>query len=171
MAEINGQDGHEDWRMRIDEDVRGLGERMAGVETGMSSLGRSVDRLTHTFEASSERQVDLQKTRWPVVLGVLSIVTVVLSGFLSGYLRDLNRVEASVEAIREKRVSAEDPVQNAKLEDLQEEQIDIRAEEHRDMKRDSAIVERVRALERKVFHKPGMGIHGAETGHLHGATD
>ena len=40
---------------------------------------------------------------------------------LAGYVRDLNRIEASVLAIRDNRTSWADPVQDEKLKDLQEE--------------------------------------------------
>lgn len=201
MPDIPGN--HDDWRVTIDSDVKNLGERMAGVETGMESLGRNFDRFTHAFEASDNRQAELAKTRWPVVLGVLSIITVVLSGFLSGYLRDLNRVEENVKTIQSKRVSAQDPAQNlqitelqrrvteaehssethrlvdikqgakntVRIKDLEGEVLSMRREEHNILKTRGALTERIRAMERQVFGKPGGGVHDVESGHLHGSTD
>lgn len=143
------EDDHEDWRTRIDGDVQSLGERMAGVETSMTSLSRNFDRFTHAFEASNDRQADLQKTRWPVVFGVLSIVTVVLSAFLSGYLRDLNRVESSVEDIRSHRISAADPVQDANIQELKRRMTEAEhaAGEHRTEDIKTAAVNGVRILD------------------------
>jgi len=133
MPEIN-----EEWRDRIDTDVKNLSERIAGVETGIQSLSKSFDKFSHAFELSLERQTELQKTRWPVVFGVLSLALVVISGFMSGYLRDLNRIEHDVNKIQSKRWSENDPVQDARLKDLEKEVISIRASEH-NILRDNAI--------------------------------
>ena len=68
-------------------------------------------------------------------------------------------------------MSDADPVQDGFIEDLQQELLDIRAEEHLDMKRDSAITERTRSLERAVFGDPGANMHDAETQHGHAGGD
>ena len=121
---------HEEWRERIDIDMRAQGERLAGVEAGVSSLGRTFDQFYKTFEQSSTNQRELQKTQWPVIFAVLGLVMIIAGGFLSGYLRDLNRVEDSVTEIKSKRISEEDPGQDIRLQDLEAEIIGIRANEH-----------------------------------------
>jgi hypothetical protein len=128
MAETDEQ-----WRGQIDGDVRNMGERLVGVEAGISALARNFDKFSHSFEATVERQNDLQKTRWPLVFGVLSLVVVVLGAFLSGYLRDLDRVEGDVISIQSKRVSEEDPVQNSTILDNLREIQGIRLNEHKVM--------------------------------------
>ena len=141
MPEIN-----EEWRDRIDTDVRNLSERIAGVEAGIDSLGRSFDKFSHAFENSIERQGELQKTRWPIVFGVLTLVLVVIGGFMSGYLRDLNRIENAVSKIQSKRWSENDPVQDARLNDVEKEVISIRANEHQILE-DNAVMMSLLELE------------------------
>jgi hypothetical protein len=115
------EESHNRWKENIEADVRHMGERLAGVEAGIRSLGQNFDRFSHAFESSTARQTELQKTQWPVVFGVLGLVAVVAGGFLSGYLRDLNRVESDVTAIQGNRISKEDAPQNARLKILTSE--------------------------------------------------
>lgn len=103
---------------RLDNDVRVLGERMVGVEAGVNSLGRTFDQFYATFEQTTSLQRNAQKTQWPVIFGVLALVLTIIGGFMSGYLRDLNRVENSVSAIKERRQSDVDPVQTSQIIDL-----------------------------------------------------
>jgi hypothetical protein len=223
-------ESHNHWKENIEADVRNMGERLAGVEAGIRSLGQNFDRFSHAFETSTARQSELQKTQWPVVFGVLGLVAVVAGGFLSGYLRDLNRVESNVTAIQNHRTSEADAPQNARLEFLTdkmrevdkrdgetaqalskhtsdghprrvEEQIielrrdmthianeldavmlanprqdemlralhqqaeHVRSDREADLTRDASVIERIRALERRVFDQAGGGIHDAETHH------
>lgn len=153
MAEERRQteEAHTAWRMRIDSDVRTLSERMAGVETGMSSLGTSFDRFAHTFETSELKQQELGKTRWPVVFGALTLALIVIGGFLSGYVRDLERIEHSVETIRDNRMSSNDPRQDIELKDLQAEVTSIRANEHNAIDHAADAQARITGLERRVF--------------------
>jgi hypothetical protein len=127
------EDDHREWKGQVDSDIRGFGERIAGVESSVTNLGRSFDKFSHSFESTVERQNELQKTRWPLVFGVLSLVVVVLGAFLSGYLRDLGRVEGDVIDIRSNRVSEQDPVQNATILDNLREIQGIRLNEHKVM--------------------------------------
>ena len=140
----------EDWRNQIDIDVRSLsnvlskqGERLVGVEASISALGRNIDKFSHSFEATVERQQELQKTRWPLVLGVLTLVMVVIGGFMSGYLRDLNRIEGDVKAIQSNRKSEQDPVQNARIADAEAEILGIRSDDHSIMMTLSAVETRL----------------------------
>lgn len=230
MADETNHTPVSEWRDNIDRDVRNMGERLAGVEAGIFSLGRNFDKFSNAFEQSNNRQAELQKTRWPLVFGVLSLVMVIAGAFLSGYLRDLNRIEADVLAIQGKRVSQNDAPQDARiahlgermksiensesvlenkllnhvgdghprrveeqvfsirremeqlhtevsgllesnprqdqvLEDLNEEMLNTKREEHADMTRDASAIERIRSLERHIFSKPGGGIYDAETHH------
>ena len=152
------EEAHAAWRTRIDIDVRSLSERLAGVETGMSALGSSFDRFAHTFEASERRQQELGKTRWPVVFGSLTLALIVVGGFLSGYVRDLNRIERNVEVIRGDRKSAEDPRQDVELKDLNAEVTSIRANEHETIEHAADSRARIRAIERHLFNEAGT-IH------------
>ena len=138
-ADITGE-----WRDRIDADLRAqrtdmhnLGERVAGVESGITNLGRSFDRFSRSFEDSKNLQQESQKTRWPVVFAGIGVVLVIIGGFSQGYLRDLNRVEGQVSKIQAKRVSAKDPVQDARLAELEGEIRLIRAEEQKILQRDA----------------------------------
>ena len=119
------EESHNRWKENIEADVRHMGERLAGVEAGIRSLGQNFDRFSHAFESSTARQSELQKTQWPVVFGVLGLVAVVAGGFLSGYLRDLNRVESSVAAIQSHRTSEADAPQDARLEYLTDKMREI----------------------------------------------
>ena len=118
-----------------------------------------------------DRQRDMHKPQWQVIFGALTLAVIVLGGFISGYVRDLNRIESNVDTIRSHRMSAADPVQDGAIADLQQEILDIRSEEHLDMKRDAAGLERTRAVERVVFGKPGGNLHDAETQHGHAGGD
>lgn len=221
---------HDSWKENTESDIRRMGERLVGVEAGILSLGRNFDRFSEAFEASNNRQSELLKTRWPVVFGVLGLVAVIAGGFLSGYLRDLNRVEGDVTDIQKNRKSDQDGPQNARLDyltdkmtdvekrdestlqslhrhtndghprrveeqvdelrrsmdhvtneldtvlladprqdqqlkDLQQAVADARKDEHANLTRDASAIERIRALERRVFDGAGGGIHDAETHH------
>ena len=201
MAEEDAQT--HTWQTRIDRDLRSQGERLTGVESSITNLSENFSAFTHAFEASNTRQRELSRTRWPLVLGVVSLIFMVLGAFLSGYLRDLNRVELNLKDVRSKRISEEDPAQNLRLtelerrmnrseaadmdhrhadirrgaedgvriQDMGEEIIGLRAEEHLALKARAATVERVRALERETFGGPGPGTHDTESGHGHGAHD
>lgn len=203
MADEGHESGVVTWRTRIDEDVRGLSERMAGVESGMTNLSRGVDRLTHAFESSSNKQQELSRTRWPVVFGVLGLVGVLMGAGLSGYIRDLNRIESNLKTVQTKRISANDPAQNLRLtelerrmnrsenadmdhrhayimrgaedgvriEDLTNEVVSMRANEHLSISARSATAERLRSIERQVFGRPDGGVHDLETNHGHGVHD
>ena len=151
-------EAHDIWRTRIDTDVRSLSERLAGVETGVTALGRSFDRFAHTFETSEGRQQELIKTRWPLVLSAITLGLIIVGGFLSGYIRDLNRVERGQAAIEQKverikgdRKSAEDPRQDIELKDLNAEVTSMRGNEHDTIEHAADARARIRAIERHLF--------------------
>lgn len=127
----------DDWKNRIDSDVRKLSERMAGVETGMSGLTSSFDRFSIAFNESVARQRDMHRPQWQVIFGALTLIAIVLGGFVSGYVRDLNRIEYNVENIRSNRMSSADPVQDEAINDIQQEIISIRSNEHTNFDRDA----------------------------------
>ena len=52
----------DEWRERIDTDVRGLSERMAGVESGLKSLGLSFDKWTRSFETFAQTEREASRT-------------------------------------------------------------------------------------------------------------
>ena len=139
----------EEWRERIDGDVRSLGERMAGVESGMNALGRNFDKFSHAFEASIERQQEFSKTRWPLVLGVLTLVVIVVGGLAQGYLRDLNRIEADVKSIQSKRTSEADPVQDSRIGDAESEILGIRSNEHEIIMNNSVLASKIEELQHR----------------------
>jgi len=151
MADNENTSG--EWRERIDEDVRTLGadvklmgERIVGVESGISNLGRSFDRFYQSFEKSSTNQRELQRTQWPVIFGTVSILLILGGALGSGYLRDQNRIEKDVTVIKSKRISENDPVQDARIKDLEEEVIAIRANEHETILQDAQIATTVDEL-------------------------
>jgi len=131
---------NDDWRDHLSSldnelrsDLRQQGERLAGVEAGITNLGRSFDHFSRSYEEHARSQREANKTQWPIVFSVLGLVAVVAGGFLSGYLRDLERIEGNVVAIDTKletRVSDEDPGQDIRLRDLESEVVGIRANEH-----------------------------------------
>lgn len=137
----------EEWRERIDVDVRSLSERMAGVETGMSSLGRSFDQFTRTYEANAQTQRELHKPQWQIMISGLTLVLLItgmlLAGFIKPMEKDVARIDAAVHAIQGNRTSWEDPVQNEKLQVLQQEILAMRLNEHDTLKTDAIMLERV----------------------------
>jgi hypothetical protein len=145
---------NEEWRERIDSDVRSLSERVAAVDAGLKSLGIAFDKFTQRFDVSTSEQRLSHQTKWPVILGVLSLVVIIVGGFmrvsLLGYVRDLNRVEASVATIQGNRTSWADPVQDEKLLDLQQEIVAMRLNEHSTLKNDAVMGERVVNLQAKI---------------------
>jgi hypothetical protein len=140
------ENGDEEWRGRIDTDMHKFGERLVGVESGVSALGRSFDKFSHSFDATVQRQQELQKTRWPLVFGVLSLVVVVIGAFMSGYLRDLNRIEADVLKIQSHRISENDPVQDTVINDNRAEIVAIRLNEHATVLNDATIATQIKEL-------------------------
>jgi hypothetical protein len=154
-------DPTDEWRNQIDTDFRHMGERLVGVEAGISALSRSFDKFSHSFESTVARQQELQKTRWPLVLGVLTLVLVVISGFMSGYLRDLNRIEDDVLKIQAHRISEEDPVQNARIDDNSAEVTGIRLNEHKILTDNAAIMMQLEEWE----HIKNQGVNHMGDGH------
>lgn len=162
----SSEEAHTAWRARIDGDVRSLSERLAGVETGMSSLGTSFDRFAHTFEASELKQQELGKTRWPIVFSSLTLALIIIGGFLSGYLRDLTRVELNLTRVEDaldqlmrNRTSAQDPRQDIELKDLNAEVTGMRLNEHKAIAHAADARSRINALERQAFGKNSV-VHG-----------
>jgi hypothetical protein len=151
----------EQWRGQIDGDVRNMGERLVGVEAGISALARNFDKFSHSFEATVERQNDLQKTRWPLVFGVLSLVVVVLGAFLSGYLRDLDRIENDVLKIQSNRISKNDPVQDVYIRDNRSEVESMRLNEHKILTDNAAIMKQLEEWE----HIKNQGVKHMGDGH------
>ena len=135
-----------DWRSSIDTDLRRQGEQLVGLKTEVNALSDNFSKFTHAFEASSVRQMELQKTRWPVIFGVVSIILVIIGGFAQAPLRDLARIEGDVLLIQGKRISENDPVQDARIKDLEEEVIAIRANEHETILKDAQITTMVDEL-------------------------
>jgi hypothetical protein len=139
---------NEEWRERINRDVRSLSERVAAIDAGLESLGVVLDKFTHRFDVSINEQRLSHQTKWPVILGVLTLVVIIIGGFmrvsLLGYVRDLNRVEKSVASINNNRTSWSDPVQDEKLKDIQDEIVAMRLNEHDTLKADAIIGEKVR---------------------------
>ena len=156
---------NDDWRdhlatldNELRSDLRQQGERLAGVEAGITNLGRSFDHFSRSYEEHARSQRESNKTQWPIVFSVLGLVAVVAGGFLSGYLRDLNRIEGNVVAIDTKletRVSDEDSGQDIRLQDIEAEILGIRANEHITFKKDAenaAAVATVAELKREFIN-------------------
>lgn len=122
-------------------------ERISALEAGQERLSRDVSGLTSAIERQgaetrqmigelSNRVNAAQKTNWPTFIGALTLVALVIGGLLSGYVRDLNRVETWIH-------------------DFVEQQ---REHEHFSADRHSKWNERIRALERNVFsNQTGRG--------------
>ena len=128
---------NEDWRERIDNDVRTLSNDVAGVNAEIRGLADGFNRFSKSFENVALRQQEAAKPNYIVVFGIstigITIVLALIGGWTSGYLRDLNRVESQVEQIRSDRVSKHDPEQYARIEDLEAEVLGIRLNEHADI--------------------------------------
>jgi hypothetical protein len=144
MPETN----YEEWRERIDADVKTLGERLVSVEVGISNLGRTLDRIYQSFENNAQNQRDMQKTQWPVIFGVLSLVLIIVGGVGSGYLRDQNRIEKDVTMIKNNRISANDPVQDQRLHRLEQEVLGLQGREHAILQSGAELANTVEAMER-----------------------
>jgi len=156
---------NDDWRdhlatldNELRSDLRQQGERLAGVEAGITNLGRSFDHFSRSYEEHARSQRESNKTQWPIVFSVLGLVVVIAGGFLSGYLRDLERVENNVVAIDTKletRVSDQDPSQNVRLSDLEAEILGIRENEHATFAKDAqnaAAVSTLKELRREFIN-------------------
>jgi hypothetical protein len=133
---------NDNWRERIDTDVRGLSEDVAGVKAEVKGLANSFDNFSVAFERISLKQQEFSKPNYIVVFGIstigITIVLALIGGWTSGYLRDLNRVESQVEVIRSQRISENDPKQDIQLKDLEEEVLAIRLNEHKDIAIDAS---------------------------------
>ena len=125
---------HVDWRDAMDGDIRSLSERVASVEVGITTLGKSFDRFTHAFETADERHMQASKTPWAILLGaatlMVTIFTLIIGGIMSGYIRDLTRVEGDVLAIQSKRVSENDAPQDMRIDALAERMEEIKEDDH-----------------------------------------
>ena len=125
---------NEDWRERIDNDVRTLSNDVAGVKAEIRGLADGFNRFSKSFENVALRQQEAAKPNYIVVFGIstigITIVLALIGGWTSGYLRDLNRVESQVEQIRSDRVSKHDPEQYARIEDVEAEILAMRLNEH-----------------------------------------
>lgn len=128
MSRSNGRnrsrDSDLDWSSKIDADVLDLTERTAGMESSMSAMHSAIQRLTKSVEHAFELQHASSKTQWPVLLSAFALVMVIVGGFLNGYVRDLTRVEDSVDYLTRNNVSMADPVQNAVIARLNQDIVD-----------------------------------------------
>ena len=114
---------NEDWRERIDNDVRTLSNDVAGVKAEIRGLADGFNRFSKSFENVAIRQQEAAKPNYIVVFGIstigITIVLALIGGWTSGYLRDLTRVEHMVEIIQSNRFSENDPEQNSRLKNLE----------------------------------------------------
>ena len=125
---------HNDWRERIDKDVRSLSSDVAGVKAEVKGLADGFNRFSKSFESVALRQQEAAKPNYIVVFGIstigITIVLALIGGWTSGYLRDLDRVESQVELIRGNRLSQNDPKQDSRLDDIEAEILAMRLNEH-----------------------------------------
>ena len=132
---------HNDWRERIDKDVRILSNDVAGVKAEIKGLADGFNRFSKSFENVALRQQEIAKPNYIVVFGMatlgITILLALIGGWTSGYLRDLNRVETQVEVIRSDRVSKNDPKQDSRLDDVESEILAMRLNEHEDIRSDA----------------------------------
>ena len=142
MPDIN-----EEWRERIEADFRELTADVRGLQTGVANLGTAFDKFTHRYDTNAAESRMSHQTQWPVIFAGLTLVVIILGGFmkvsLAGYVRDLNRIEESVLTIQGNRTSLADPVQDEKLKDIQEEIVAMRLQEHTTLRGDAIMHERV----------------------------
>ena len=132
---------NEDWRERIDNDVRNLSNDVAGVKAEIKGLADGFNRFSKSFENVALRQQEAAKPNYVVVFGIstigITIVLALIGGWTSGYLRDLNRVESQVEIIRSNRISQNDPKQDSRLDDVESEILAMRLNEHQTIAADA----------------------------------
>ena len=132
---------NEDWRERIDADVRILSNDVAGVKAEIKGLADGFNRFSKSFENVALRQQEASKPNYIVVFGIstigITIVLALIGGWTSGYLRDLTRVETQVEVIRANRISQNDPKQDSRLDDVEAEILAMRLNEHDDIRSDA----------------------------------
>ena len=132
---------NEDWRERIDADVRTLSNDVAGVKAEIKGLADGFNRFSKSFENVALRQQEASKPNYIVVFGIstigITIVLALIGGWTSGYLRDLTRVETQVEVIRANRISQNDPKQDSRLDDVEAEILAMRLNEHDDIRSDA----------------------------------
>lgn len=69
-------------------------ERIARIEAVTIGLAESVEKLSKTVNEISERVSASTKTDWGRLLGLSAIILTIVGMLGSGYVRDMNRVEA-----------------------------------------------------------------------------
>lgn len=118
----NKRDTDSTWKNQIDSDVRDLSERMAGVETSLSSVSSGMNRLIESVNTVITKQSDSTKTPWANYIAAGSLFLVIIMMLGSGYVRDLDRVEEDVDKVSERVVN--DPRQDQAIMQLQKDVTD-----------------------------------------------
>ena len=101
-------DNESGWKGHVDEELTDLGSkvgefasRLTGVETQVeamsATLGGRIGELTKAFNVYVTSQRDSAKTPWGVLIAAFTLVVLVIGlitgGIMSGYIRDLTRIE------------------------------------------------------------------------------
>jgi len=86
-------ENHKDWRIAIEQDIRQNIAHTASLESKVEGLAIAVDRLIHVVE----RQATPATANYISAAALLIVVVVAIGGMWgSGYVRDLNRMEAEI---------------------------------------------------------------------------
>ncbi len=88
-----------EWQTKVDSDIGSLAERMAGVESAMKNIGLRLGELVKVFDRHALMQQESTKTPWGLIIGSFTLMVVIVGGlmgaFSSGYIRDIERIEAT----------------------------------------------------------------------------
>lgn len=86
-------DNNKEWRLAIEKDMRSNIAHTAGLESKVDGLAIAVDRLIKVVE----RQATPATANYIAAASLFVVVTVAIGGMWgSGYVRDLNRMEAEI---------------------------------------------------------------------------
>jgi len=99
------QNRHDDvpgdpWRLTIDREVKDLSNEMSGMKAGMDAMNKTMLNLVDAFDGAQSKQQENQKTPWANYLSAFALILVMVGMVGSGYVRDLNRLENTLEKLQ-----------------------------------------------------------------------
>jgi len=132
---------------------------LAGLASGFNSFTESTKSFMREQKDSvSAMREEMQRRGRPdyaVLIAAGALILAIIGLGMQGYIRDLNRVENNLEYIKRNRISAQDPVQNTRMDTVEAGLTRIEAWDEKHGKQctetNSTQDEQLRALERKVF--------------------